>query len=145
MERVIGAEPEAVWAVLAQPAAYAGWVVWMTDVRRADDDWPRPGTGFDYAFRWGPLGRTGRATCLEAHPPHHLRWRWRHRLLADSIAELTIHPEAGGSRIRLTEAPTGLFFGLAGNALIDAVAMGNEVTSLDRLHRLARRSATRAD
>ena len=139
VERPIGVEPEAVWALLSAPSAYPRWVLGMTEVRRADGDWPRLGSSFEYGFRWGPIRLSGRATCLEAHPPNHLRLRWRRRLLAESIAEITIRPVPGGSRIRLADSPTGLFVALSGNALIDAVRMGNDVTSIDRLHRLARR------
>jgi hypothetical protein len=68
------AQPEAVWAVLVDPVSYPRWLAGIRDVLWADEDWPQPGAGLDYAFHWGPLTLRGRAT-VDAGSPivHHFR------------------------------------------------------------------------
>ena len=129
-------QPEAVWAVLADPASYPRWLAGVKDVRWADEEWPQPGAGLDYAFRWGPPTLHGRATVLEAHRPGHLRLRWKRRLLGDAIAEFTIAETAGGCVVDFAEAPRGLFAGLSADPFSTGVAAGHNTASLARLRRL---------
>src|SRR5690348_7400368 len=112
VERTIAPEPDAVWAVLGNPLAYPRWVLGISEVRRFDDDWPRPGASFEYEYRWGPLKLSGRATVLAAHPPGHLRIRWRRGLISESIVELTAHRTGDMTTLRMSEGAAGLREGL---------------------------------
>jgi uncharacterized protein YndB with AHSA1/START domain len=142
VERNLAAGREAVWAVLADPARYPDWVLGMSEVRRADRDWPLPGATFDYRLRWGPVPLAGRATVLAAHPPGHLRIRWRRGLVGESTVELTIHRDDGTTTIRMSEGRAGLFQGIPANPLIAAIDYGRDVTSIDRLRRLVHNEET---
>jgi hypothetical protein len=118
------------------PVSYPRWLAGIRDVLWADEDWPQPGAGLDYAFRWGPLTLRGRATVLEAQSPGHLRLRWKRRLLGEAIAEFTIAKTADGCVVDLAEAPRGLFAGLSANPFATGLAGGHNTASLARLRRL---------
>jgi uncharacterized protein YndB with AHSA1/START domain len=137
VERTVGSEPDAVWAILGDPLAYPRWVLGITEVRTFDHDWPRPGASFEYGFRWGPLKLSGRATVLAAHPPGHLRMRWRRGLISESTVELTAERVGDLTRIRMAEGAAGLRQGFPANPLVAAVQSGGNVTSVARLGRLA--------
>jgi hypothetical protein len=141
IEREMSIGVEALWLVLADAASYAQWLLHLTEIRQIDGDWPTPGAAFEYRFRWGPIKLSGRATVLQAHPPGHVRVRWRRGLLGVSIADVSLQPVADRTVVRVTEEPEGLFAGVSTNPLVDGPRTANTVTSLDRLERLARAGA----
>jgi uncharacterized protein YndB with AHSA1/START domain len=135
---------EAVWSVLADAASYPRWLLHLTEIRQIGGDWPTPGAAFEYRFQWGPIKLSGRAMVLQAHPPGHVRVRWRRGLLGVSIADISLQQTADRTVVRVAEAPEGLFAGLATSPLVDGPRTANTVTSLDRLERLARAGARQA-
>src|SRR5206468_4771289 len=51
----IDAPPKRVFAVLADPASYAYWVVGSRKIRDADDDWPAVGSAFHHVVGVWPF------------------------------------------------------------------------------------------
>jgi uncharacterized protein YndB with AHSA1/START domain len=144
IEREMPVDVDAVWAVLADAKRYPRWVLHVTEIGRIDGDWPTPGAAFEYRFQWGPVKLSGRATVLQANAPGHVRVRWRRGLLGVSIADISLRQFSDRTVVRMAEAPEGLFAGLSTSPLVDGTRSANNVTSLDRLERLARADARHA-
>ncbi len=71
-EIVIGASRERVFAVLADPAQYAEWVVGASRVRDADDAWPAPGSRFHHSTGVGPATIDDMTEVVECAAPGRL-------------------------------------------------------------------------
>ena len=111
--------PEAVWDVLADPGGYGYWVVGSKLIRDAEPAWPAPGSKFHHTIGVGPLSspttrwrsRPSRPRRLQAArqgPPG------RHR---DGDAGARAARD-GGTLVRMTENPDGVFAPLALNPLV---------------------------
>jgi uncharacterized protein YndB with AHSA1/START domain len=140
-------DPEAIWAVLADAESYSRWVLGLTRIVSADSAWPAPGSTIRYVFRYGPFALRGDATVLDAHPPRHLRIRWKRSWRMYATAEFLIEPPAapGSDRgvLRLRQELVGLFAGRSANPFAGGLSAANAVTSLARLERLALERASR--
>jgi hypothetical protein len=125
-----------------QSASYPEWLAWLCSIHTADARWPQGGAGIEYSYRWGPLTLRGRAVALDAHPLRHLRICWKHQLLGDSIAELTLEQLQASACVRVTERSTGMFIGMTTIPLLDALGESKYASSLARRERSARRRAS---
>ena len=134
-------EPEAVWAALADPGAYAYWVVGSKLIRGADDDWPAPGSRFHHTVGVGPLEISDHTESLEARPPVYLRIRAKARPLGTARVTMEMTPQDGGTMVRMTETPDGASAVLSLNPLVHVVTRLRNAESLMRLEELALRRA----
>lgn len=136
----VAAPPETVWGVLADPDAYAYWVVGTKEIRGADEGFPAEGTRLYHRVGVGPLTLSDSSKVLRSDPP---------RLL---ILEAHLGP-FGSARVeielRATEAGTHVHFEETGsrgpNRLLqpagDLLLRGRNTWSLERLKELAERRA----
>ena len=129
----IAAAPARVFEVLADPAAYAEWVVGTTEVTSEHDDFPRPGTKLDWQV--GPVGEV--TEVLGAEPPHRLLLRVVLPRGGSIRIELTLREEASGTRVQMLEEPEEGVVAVLDNPLVDRVLKLRNDVSLGRLKELA--------
>jgi hypothetical protein len=72
-EHLIRAPAEAVFDVLADPRAYAYWVIGSRETRAADDSWPEPGSRFKHTVNAGPLRIKDESLVEEMRPGRFLQ------------------------------------------------------------------------
>lgn len=68
----VAAAAESVWGVLADPQAYAEWVVGTKRIRGADDGFPAEGTRLYHTVGAGPLSLSDSTRVVESEPPSRL-------------------------------------------------------------------------
>jgi uncharacterized protein YndB with AHSA1/START domain len=137
----VAVPPERVFAVLEDPGAYGDWVVGSRTIRGADADWPRPGSRIHHSVGVGPLHIDDDTEVLEYAPPHRMVLHARTRPLATARVELDLAPEAGGTRVVLTEGPGDPRTRRLWNPAADLLVHARNRESLRRLRRLAERPA----
>lgn len=133
------APPEAVWDALADPGGYGYWVVGSKTIRDADPSWPEPGSRFHHRIGVGPLTVADHTESLEARPPELLRLRAKGRPLGTATVTIELRPRDGGTAVRMTERPDGLYRALSFNPLTHAITKARNAESLMRLEELALR------
>lgn len=101
--RTIDAPPRAVFAVLADPWSYVGWVCGTHAVRAADPQWPAPGARLWHRFGRRPLRSFGVTCVLECVPPYRLVLRAHAPPLALVVATITVQADGVRSLVRLHE------------------------------------------
>lgn len=138
-ERFMLVPPQAVWDALADPGGYGYWVVGSKTIRGADPDWPAAGSKFHHKIGVGPLTIADHTESLEARPPELLRIRAKGRPLGTATVTLELHPRDGGTVVRMTENPDGVYRALALNPLTHAITKARNAESLMRLEELALR------
>ncbi|HSD79761.1 MAG TPA: SRPBCC family protein [Solirubrobacteraceae bacterium] len=137
----VDAPPERVWAVLADPACYAEWVVGSRDVRDADHGFPAAGTRFHHTVGWGPLQLRDHTLVLDAAPPHRLVLRAKSRPLGTATVVVEVLGDGRrGSRVTLIENAGDALTSLVFNPLTHLLVRGRNAESLRRLKRLAERA-----
>jgi uncharacterized protein YndB with AHSA1/START domain len=131
--------PAAVWAVLADSRDYAYWVVGSKRIRDADPAWPAPGSKFHHTI--GITGRTvsDHTESLEADPPRRLKLRAKGRPVGTATVTIELDARAGGTLVRMTENPDGVFALLALNPAVHVATKLRNAESLMRLEELALR------
>ena len=133
----VGASPEAVWRVLADPRSYARWVVGSRRIRAADPTWPAPGTAFDHSVGIGPLSLADSTSVRASEPPHRLELLVRARPLTRAVVTLRMHAVAGGTHVEMDERPADLRSRLFFNPLTEPITRLRNQESLRRLKALA--------
>jgi uncharacterized protein YndB with AHSA1/START domain len=133
------APPEAVWNVLADPGGYAYWVVGSKRIRDAEPDWPMPGSKFHHTIGVGPWTLDDHTESLEADPPRRLALRAKGRPIGTAKVTLELEPRDGGTLVRITENPDGIYSPLALNPLLHLATKVRNAESLMRLEELALR------
>ena len=133
------APPQAVWDALADPGGYGYWVVGSKTIRDADPDWPAPGSKFHHRIGVGPLTVEDHTESLEARAPRLLRLRAKGRPIGTARVTLELRPRDGGTVVRITENPDGVYRALALNPLTHAITKARNAESLMRLEELALR------
>lgn len=101
--RAVGATPQRLWDVVADPARLPDW---RPEVRRVEDASRAAWT----TVRVTPGGKSIRADYTLLDSEHPLRLVWRHevdaspfeRVLAESVTELALEPDGADTRVRLT-------------------------------------------
>lgn len=136
----VHAPPGDVFSVLANPAAYAEWVVGTREVGDADPDWPSPGARFRYRVGVGPLGVGGHTVVEEAEPPVHLQLRAVLPPLGSARIRLDLQPERSGTRVTLVEDPGDLRSAFAFTPAMQLITRARNAHSLARLRALAERA-----
>jgi uncharacterized protein YndB with AHSA1/START domain len=136
-EITMDADPEAVFAVLADPRSFARWVVGSRKIRAADPDWPAPGSTFDHAVGIGPLTVADATTVRAAERPRRLEMLVRARPFTTAVVALRLHPAGGGTRVEMDERPADLRSRIFFNPLTDPLVRLRNKESLRRLKALA--------
>ena len=138
-ERFMLVPPQAVWDALADPGGYGYWVVGSKTIRGADPEWPAAGSRFHHKVGVGPLTIADHTESLEARPPELLRLRAKGRPLGTATVTLELRPRDGGTLVRMTENPDGVYRALALNPLTHVATKARNAESLMRLEELALR------
>jgi uncharacterized protein YndB with AHSA1/START domain len=140
-ERFMPVPPEAVWDVLADPASYGYWVVGSKVIRDADPEWPEPGSKFHHTIGVGPLKLADHTVALETERPHRFVLRAKGRPVGTATVALELEPKDGGTLVRISENPDGVFSPLAVLPPLQLFTKGRNAESLMRLEELALRRA----
>ena len=138
-ERYMAVPPQAVWDVLADPAGYGYWVVGSKVIRDADPGWPAPGSKFHHTIGVGPLTLSDHTVALDADPPRLLRLRAKGRPAGTATVTLELQPRDGGTLVRMTENPDGVYSPMALNPVVHVTTKLRNAESLMRLEELALR------
>ena len=133
--------PETVWDVLADPRAYAYWVVGSKVIRDAEPGWPDPGTKFHHTIGAGPFKVSDHTVSIEARPPHLLTIRAKGRPIGTATVTMKMHPKDGGTVVEMVENPDGIYRPLALNPAVHVATKLRNTESLMRLEELALRRA----
>jgi uncharacterized protein YndB with AHSA1/START domain len=137
-ERFISVPPEALWEALADPQCYADWVVGVQEIRAADRGWPAPPARLHHTTGIGPLVIRDHTESLEARAPDLLRLRSNVRPLGTATVTLELRRHDGGTVIRLSERPHGIYTPLEWNPVFRLLTKGRNAESLRRLEEVAR-------
>jgi hypothetical protein len=143
--RVIGAPPDAVAAVLADPRSYDGVVVGSKRIRWFDARWPEPGTHFHHSVGFGILHIRDRTSVVQDDLPSRLLLAAGMGPLGKAEVDFTLTPTNGGTRVEMREEPvSGPLKALWSPPLAAAMRTRNG-RALRRLEKLSRsRAAVRA-
>lgn len=134
---VIPAPRARLWAVLADPAGYAYWVVGSDTIRDADDGWPQPGTKIHHRVGVGPLKLNDNTEVVEAVPGRRLVLQARARPFGTARVELELIPEGTSTRVVMVEEPGDRLSRLLHNPLTDRLLDRRNRVALRRLAELA--------
>ena len=132
-QKQIAAPPEAVWAVLADPDYYAGWVVGCRDIRDADAAWPAVGARFHHTLALGPIDLKDHSEVKESQAPHRLVLEVKARPFGRGYVELNLVAKDGGTHLEMREGPLSPGARLGHNPLADLLLHGRNVEALRRL------------
>ncbi|MEA2124228.1 MAG: hypothetical protein QOI80_1010 [Solirubrobacteraceae bacterium] len=136
-ECLIGAPPERVWEVLADPRHYGHWVVGSRRIRDADAEWPAVGSRFHHAVGKPPLVVRDHTIVEESTPPYHLKLRAKARPLGTAIVDLRLQRSPAGTHVAMTEVGGDRITKLLFMPLTHLLVWRRNVTSLERLKELA--------
>ena len=136
----VAAPPETVWGVLADPDAYAYWVVGTKDIRGADEGFPAEGTRLYHRVGVGPLTLSDSSKVLRSDPPRLLVLEAHLGPFGSARVEIELRANGPGTHVHFEET------GSRGpNRLLqpagDLLLRGRNKWSLDRLKELAERRA----
>jgi uncharacterized protein YndB with AHSA1/START domain len=136
--RVIGAPPERVFAVLADPDSYGHWVVGSDTIRGADPGFPAVGTRFHHRVGFGPIKVNDHTEVLSVDPPRCLKLRARARPLGTALVTLTLEARGPGhTLVTMIEDAGDPLTRLVFNPLTHLLVRGRNAESLRRLEELA--------
>jgi uncharacterized protein YndB with AHSA1/START domain len=135
--RVIDADPDTVFGVLANGWTYGQWVVGTSHVRAVDPHWPEAGSQLFHAVGVWPLVVRDRSEVQECQPGRRLRLIAHGWPLGAAEVDLTLEVEGSGTRVTMREELVG-GPGLAlRNPLGDAFIDRRNVETLERLAAIA--------
>ena len=138
-EIVIRADRAAVFALLAEPATYAEWVVGADRVRGADNAWPEPGSRLHHSVGAAPLTIDDSTEVVAAEPPERLELLAHLGPLGSFRVELRLEEAGEGlTHVHMHEEAVAGVSRLAGPAGDGAGRVRNKL-SLARLKALAER------
>jgi uncharacterized protein YndB with AHSA1/START domain len=139
--RTISHPPAAVYAVLADPGAYADWVVGAQRIRDVEGEWPHPGARFHHVVGVWPLRLRDSTQVVESVPDRRLVLEARARPMGRAVVDLELRDLDGETEVVMREAPVSGPARLVPRALLDPVVRRRNERSLDRLHELTDRRA----
>ncbi len=144
--RLINADPDRVFAVLADGWTYSDWVVGTAHIRNVDGGFPAVGTEIHHKAGPWPVSLHDRTTVLECEPARMLLLKIRLWPLGAGQVRFTLEPMgSAATRVTIVEQFTeGPLLGLR-NKINDLVLHYRNRESLRRLDDIAvNRSASRA-
>ena len=131
----IGASPEQVWAVLADPENFDDWVVGAKDVRDADASWPAVGSKLHHSTGVGPLTVDDQTSVEVSEPPTRLVLLAQVGAVGSFRVTLELRPTPAGTQLWMHEEPVeGIADHVPGTD--SAIHARNDI-SLERLKELA--------
>jgi len=136
-EILIHADPEQVFAVLADGRSYGHWVVGSSEIRDVEPGFPAAGTRFHHKVGFGPWKIADHTLIEESEPPHRLKLRTKARPLGTALVTLDLVPHAEGTRVLMVEEAGDVLTALVFNPLTDLLVHGRNDESLRRLKQLA--------
>ncbi|HJS93677.1 MAG TPA: SRPBCC family protein [Solirubrobacteraceae bacterium] len=113
----ISAPVEDVFELLADPRAYATWVVGSREIRAADRHWPAPGARLGHTIGIPPVLIKDETMVIQARPPVRLQLRARARPLPSARITLDLQPERDGTRLTMVEDLENVFLNVAAGPL----------------------------
>jgi uncharacterized protein YndB with AHSA1/START domain len=137
----VDAPPEVVFDVLEDPYVYGHWVPGATRTRRADDNWPEPGSVFHHSQGVFGLGWPDNTEVVSATRPRTLVLEARIRPFAVNKVELRLAPSGGGTKVVMVEYPTGGLARFVPRLVTDIGLWLRNVEALRRLRNLAEERA----
>jgi uncharacterized protein YndB with AHSA1/START domain len=137
--RYIDAPPERVFAILADAARYADWVVGSQRVREADPDFPTPKARFHHSVGVWPFVVRDHTEVVESDPPRRLKLEAKARPFGCATITLELVPQDGGTCVTMVEDPSGYTAPLRLVPLVHGLARLRNAESLRRLEALAER------
>jgi uncharacterized protein YndB with AHSA1/START domain len=135
--RRINASPERVWAELADPWMFNGWVVGATHIRGADPHWPQPGAKLYHQVGAWPLVVNDSTEVIECEPPRWLVLQARAWPAGEARVEIELTGEDGTTLVRMVEYPTHGAGKWLHNPLQEALLKRRNTESLTRLAAIA--------
>ncbi|MGW7437642.1 SRPBCC family protein [Streptomyces sp. NPDC054849] len=90
--QLIRRPPQAVWAVLADPARYGDWVVGTSGSTPLDEAWPEVGSRLRYTVRLGPWSTDGVTTVRHREPGRELELEASFKSLGTARVFLQLRP-----------------------------------------------------
>jgi uncharacterized protein YndB with AHSA1/START domain len=136
----IAAEPERVFAVLADADRYGDWVVGSKEIRDVEGPFPAPGSRFHHSVGVGPLVVRDHTEVLEVDAPRRLKLEAKARPLGCATVTLELAPQGGGTRVTMIEDPSGHTALLRFLPPVHLLARLRNAESLRRLKALVERS-----
>jgi uncharacterized protein YndB with AHSA1/START domain len=134
---VIAVPPERVFEVLADPEAYADWVVGCSEIRDADPAWPAVGARFHHRVGVRPLRVKDHTEVIGVDRPTRLKMHARARPVGTACVELVLAAEAGGTLVTMHETAGDRLSLVAINPLTEWIIHLRNTESLRRLKRIA--------
>lgn len=107
VEKWVQATREDVWAILADPRAYAQWVVGAHDIVDVDGPWPEPGSTFRHVQGHGPIKLSDTTTVILAERPSRLLLEVRVRPFLVGPVDIRLEESKGGTCIKIDERVSG--------------------------------------
>ena len=143
---VVEAPPEAVFAVLADPAAYGAFVVGSKHVRRFEPTFPELGSCFHHSLGVGPFMLRDKSCVEEVEDGRRLVLLAHMRPLAVNRVAFTLRPVEEGTEVEVEEYPVKGPMAAVWNPAFEAVMGLRNQEMLRRLKRVVeRRLARRAE
>lgn len=139
------ASPAIVEEVLLDARLYPLWIVGTEECDGVHPPWPKPGGGFTYAVKIGPLRFHDRTTMLEHIPGTQVRLRIAMHPLGQAIVVLRFEQHPLGTMVTFIEHPDRGPAHIVWNPLFDWLLHRRNVTALRRLREMAERRATLND
>ncbi|MET7998270.1 SRPBCC family protein [Amycolatopsis sp. NPDC005232] len=101
--RMVGADPAAVFAVLADGWHYSGWVVGSSHIRDVDATWPAVGSRLHHTVGAWPLQLEDTTVVLAVSPGESLKLEAQGWPLGTAEVEVTLTPRESGTLVRMGE------------------------------------------
>ena len=140
---VVAVPPEAVFAVLADPAAYGAFVVGSKHIRRFEPTWPEVGSVFHHTLGMGPLVLRDLTRVEEVEDGRRLVLRAQMRPFSVNRVAFTLRPSGEGTEVEVEEHAIEGPVALVWNPLFEAAMALRNQEMLRRLKRIAERRLAR--
>ena len=141
----IEAEPDAVFAVLAEGWFYSNWVVGTSHVKAVEDAWPAAGSKLHHASGAWPLVARDETVVEEVQPGRVLGLLARGRPLGEARVRIELAPSGAGTTLTMHEAPVAGPGKWLHNQLTEALLARRNSESLTRLTALVERHTQPSD
>ncbi len=135
----IQANPDAVFAVLAEGWFYSNWVVGTSHVRAVEDTWPAAGTKLHHASGAWPLVARDETVVEVVEPGQRLVLLARGRPFGEARVRIELTPSATGTTVTMHETPVAGPGKWLHNPLTEALLTRRNTESLARLTALVER------
>ena len=140
---VVAAPPEALFAVLADPAAYGAFVVGSKHGRRFDPTWPERGSVFHHTLGVAPFVLRDLTRVEEVEDGRRLVLRAQMRPFSVNRVAFTLRPSGEGTEVEVEEYAIKGPVALVWNPLFEAAMALRNQEMLRRLKRIAERRLAR--